>query len=422
MSARQAIIFSFSLLCLGPAVAQAVPQPNGAEFKVSNCESCKKRTPAVAGVSAGATTGSFLIAWESTSPADPLGISARFFTKAGNPRGTDVLVNKEITPEQHDAAVAADPKGNYIVAWAVENGLNVDILAQRYKSTGAANGPAILVSTEVPGAPIPAQDVEPNVAATADGGFVVTWIRSVPPGPSSPASDPAVMVRRYNSAGAPLGPQVKLSTGLVGSQRPDVCIDTAGRAVVAWTSVDEFNPFEPNKKGASVRRVSTTGAAVGATIAVAPPRSEDSDAAVACGAGGTFVVVWSSDQAPAAEGMDILGQRFTTLARRNGQPFRLNSTITGDQTAPAVTSDKAGNFVVVWQSRVIGSPTESIVGRRFLASATADGADFVVHARATQAEERPLTPDVSSLGPVGFVVVWSQGNSGLQGRRFKLTP
>jgi hypothetical protein len=422
MRARQAFLVSLSVLSLGAAAAHAVPTPNGPEFKVSSCDACKKRTPAVAGAGAGATAGAFLVSWESTSTADPLGISARFFAKTGNPRAADILVNHDTLPAQHDAAAAADAQGNYVVAWSVANGTNSDVMVQRYKASGLPNGAALVVNVDDPAAPAPALDVEPAVATAADGGFVVAWIRSVPPTATSPGETPSVMLRRYSNLGAPLGAPLKLSSGLVLGQHPDACIDSTGRAVVAWTSVDEFNPFEPNRKGVTLRRVAANGTPVGVELVVAPPTASDSDAAVVCGAGGTFVVVWSTDQAPASQGMDIVAQRFTTLARRNGPAFRINSTTAGDQTSPALAYDAAGNFEVVWESHVNGSLADAIVGRRFLASGTADGTDFVVHTRVNAIEERPISPDVGNLGTAGFVIVWAQGNSGLQGRRYRLTP
>jgi len=423
MHTRQTVLFAAFMLCLAPIAAGAVPAANGPAFKVSSCDTCKKRTPVVAGATTGATAGAFQVAWESTTPADPLGISARFFSKAGAPRSSDIQVNKINLPQQHDPAIAADAAGNSIVAWSEASGLNSDVMVQRYKASGVLNGAPILVNVDTPGAPVPALDFEPAVAMAADDSFVVAWIRSVPPGADSPAEDPAVWVRRFTNTGLPVGPPVKLSAGLVRSSRPHMCIDTTGRAVVAWTTVDSNQPFQPNKKGVSVRRVSTAGAPVGAELVVAPPLASDSSAAVGCGAGGTFVVVWSTDQAPAVDDLDIVGQRFTTLARRNGPAFRINATTLGEQALPALAMDVTGNFVVVWQSRLlIGNTGDSILGRRFLASATADGTDFVVYKRLTEIEQRPQTPDVASLGAAGFVIVWSQGSSGLQAQRYKLTP
>lgn len=424
MKARQAFSLSMLALSLVPVMAGAAPTRNGAAFKVSSCATCKKRVARVAGVPSGTGLGTFVVSWESTSTTDPLGISARFFTKAAAARGADALVNKDILAQQHDPAVATDSQGNAVVVWAAKNGPNSDVLGQRYKAAGTANGPAFLVNVDTPGAPVPAVDSEPTVAMAANGTFVVSWIRSVPPGAHSPAENPAVMARRYSAAGVPLGPPVRISTGLVAGNRPDACIDTTGRAVVAWTNADEFNPFEPNKNGVSVRRLATAGAPLDAELVVAPPKASDSTAVVHCGAGGTFVVLWSTDQVPAVKGIDIVAQRFTTLARRNGPVFRINSITEGDQTLPAVAGDATGNFVVAWQSHVPGSPiltSDAVLGRRFLASGTADGADFVVRARNTKLEERPITPDVANLGANGFVIVWSQGSTLLQAQRYKLT-
>ena len=139
--------------------------------------------------------------------------------------------------------------------------------------------------------------------------------------------------------------------------------------------------------------------------------------------GGTFVVAWSTDQAPASDHLDIVAQRFTTLGNRNGKIFKVNSITAGEQSQPAMFADASGNFVVTWESRLLNTNTgDSIVGRRFLASATADGADFLVAKRASQLEGRPILPRVANLGASGFVIVWAQGNAVLQGRRYKLTP
>jgi hypothetical protein len=425
MKARQAFLLSISALALLPAASQAVPSANGTPFKVSSCDTCKKTVPAVAGVASGSAAGTFLVAWESTSPKDPQGISARLFPKTGLPKSADFLVNKDIQPLQHNPSVASDPLGNYVVAWSVSNGgnLNSDVLVQRYKSTGAAIGTALVVNVDTPGAPEPGVDVAPVVATAADGGFLVSWIRSVPPDPHTPGSPPAVMVRRYNKLGAPVGPPVQLSTGLVNGSRPSACIDPTGRAVVVWTSIDEYRPFEPSLMGVAMRRVSPAGAPLDTETAVAAPLASDSSAAVGCGAGGSFVVVWSTDRAPAVNSLDIVARRFTPLAKPNGPVFRINSTTAGEQKLPEMTTDASGNFVVVWQSRLLNTnASDSIFGRRFLASGTADGQDLLIYKRATQIESRSVTPRVANLGASGFVVVWAQGNSNLQARRYKLTP
>ena len=395
------------------AGAWAAPVPQAGAFRINSCVDCRQRIPAVAGSAAG-----FLTVWEGSTATDTRGTVGRFFTSAGAPKAVDFLVNKEVDPDQYDADVAADAQGNYVVVWsAVANG-NSEILAQRYKATGEAIGTAIKVNTDAAGTPSIPFDFKPAVATTKDGGFVVVWMSLLPATSTFQGTPPSVYVRRFSNAGAPLWNQAKVSTGLVGGTRPDVCVDTNSQPVAVWTNVDGYRPFEPNKEGVSARRVSAAGAPQGREIVVAKPLSRSVEAAVSCGKGATFVVVWHTEQAPATDQFDIVGQRFTRAARPTGAVFRVNSTATLDQKAPDISHDATGAFVVVWQS---GSGQQGIYGRRFQATGAADGTDFEVLRETVDPTQRSQ-PSIAHVTPAGnFVVVWQNGNLGIYGRRFALS-
>lgn len=405
---------ALAALCWG-AAAWAAPVPVAAPFRVSSCTNCRQERPGIAA----SASGAFLVVWEGSSALDLNGVPARVFTRTGNPRGGDVLLNADRPPKQSDAAVAVDKGGNYIAVWTAAVGTNSsDIWAQRFRSTGAAVAPAFKVSQDAPGTPTVPMDFNPAVAATNDGGFVVVWISVLPPSPTFEGGKPAVLSRRFNAANQPVGAQVKLDKGLVHSERPDVCIDSSNRAVAVWATVDGFRPFEPNKKGVSARRLTPAGAVSGAEVVVARPLGPATEPAVACGKGNTFLVVWHSDQAPSSDRADILGQRFTRLDRPTGAPFVVNSIRTGDQKYPSVAMDAAGNFVVVWQGDV--GDDEGIYGRRFTAAGAADGTDFEVVLDSEDATE-PGQPEVAYVGTAGeFLAVWQDGDEGIFARRFKL--
>ncbi|HYU31872.1 MAG TPA: hypothetical protein VEW48_06890 [Thermoanaerobaculia bacterium] len=403
------------LLSLSSMAAQAGVQPSGAEFHPGVCADCSKRAPAVAG----AKTGESAVAWSGTSGADAQGILARFYNKTGAVRGGQLQVNKLVPPDQDDAAVAFDPSGNTFIAWSELTEDNSEIFVQRYNTKGKALGTPIKVSVDDPAAPAIPLDVFPSIAATPDGGFAVAWIKAVPPSDAD-RIPPVVMFRSFNKSAAPLINPTQLSTGLVRGLQPGVCVSSSGQAVVVWTNVDEFRPFQPNHKGVSMRRIAKTGVVTGPEAVVVAPISYEIDADVSCGANGTFVVIWHTNKVPAVDGVDILGQRYTALGRKTGAIFRVNSVAAGDQRDPAIAHDAAGNFVVVWESR--GSDaTGRIVGRRFKANGTADGADFVVHA---QGEDEPMPgdADVAFVGASGdFLVVWLSGPEDVVGRRYKTT-
>jgi hypothetical protein len=411
---QKAVAFWGGALALGLSLsAWAGPAPQGAPFKVSSCTACIQQVPAVAG----SPSGAFLTVWKGASAADPNGVSGRFFTSKGNPRGADFLANKDLVGDQYDPAVAVDAQGNFIVVWSeVVNG-NSEIKGRRYQVNGTPLGAPFKVNQDQAGTPTVPADFNPTVAALKDG-FIVAWMSLLPAGNGFPGTTPQVLARKLSPTGAPLGNQVKISTGLVNGDRPDVCVDTSGKPVVVWTSVDGFPLFEANHQGASLRRLTPAGAPVDpAETVVALPKANSVHPAVACGSGSTFVVVWHSDQPPAAERTDILGQRFTRLGRPAGSVFRINTTVTKEDRSPSVAFDPKGNFVVVWQAYLDGVKV-SILGRRFAASGAALSPEFAVFAGADNALV-PGNPDVAPLGTAGnFVVVWQDGSQSVSGRRF----
>jgi hypothetical protein len=367
-------------------------------------------------VVAGATSGAFLVVWKGGGATDPNGVSGRFFTSTGTPRSPNFLANKDVTPDQYDPAVAHDKQGNFIVVWSqVANG-NSEIMARRYQASGTPLGPAFRVNQDPLGTPTIPSDFNPAVAATNGGGYIVAWMNLLPASTGYPGTSPQVLARRISSTGVPVGTQVKISTGLVNGDRPDVCVDTLGRPVVVWTSADGFPLFEPNHKGVSLRQLTPAGVPMGAAeTVVASPLASSVKPAVSCGNGATFVVVWHSDQPPAAERTDILGQRYSRLGRKVGPAFRINTTVTSEQLTPSIAHDSKGSFVVVWQSYLAGTKT-GIYGRRFGASGNALSPEFEVMSATTTILRNP---DVATIGNTGnFVVVWQSGPQSILGQRF----
>lgn len=409
----KAVAFWGGVLVLGlSASAWAGPTAQGAPFHVSSCSTCSQQAPAVAG----AASGAFLTVWKG-SPTDTNGVSGRMFSSTGTPVGSDFLANKDLVQDQYDPAVARDAQGNFIVVWSeVVNG-NSEIKGRRYGPTGAALGAPFKVNQDQSGTPTVPADFNPAVAATKDG-YIVVWMNILPAGSGFPGTTPQVLARKLGLTGTPVGNQVKISTGLVNGDRPDVCVDTSGKPVVVWTSVDGFPLFESNHQGVSLRQLTPAGVPMGtAETVVAAPKAGSVHPAVSCGNGSTFVVVWHSDQAPAVELTDVLAQRFSRLGRPVGATFRVNTTTANLERNPSIAHDAKGNFVVVWQAYLDGSKV-SILGRRFNPSGAALSPEFEVFA-GTDNVLVPGNPDVAMIGNKGnFVVVWQNGSQSVSGRRF----
>jgi hypothetical protein len=93
-----------------------------------------------------------------------------------------------------------------------------------------------------------------------------------------------------------------------------------------------------------------------------------------------------------------------------GPDFPVNVFTAGAQTSPAVGTDAAGNFVVVWDSYGQDDPfSPGIFARRFDAAGAPRGVDFAVNTFTTGFQQRA---DVAVAGGGPFVVVWEGQGEG----------
>ncbi|HXI04129.1 MAG TPA: hypothetical protein VNI57_13220 [Candidatus Saccharimonadales bacterium] len=126
-------------------------------------------------------------------------------------------------------------------------------------------------------------------------------------------------------------------------------------------------------------------------------------ASVAAGAGGSFVVVWQS-YGQDGSGNGIFGRRFDSTGLPLGPEFLVNSHTSSYQEFPAIASDAAGGFVVVWQSWYQDGSNSGVFGRRFDSSGAPIGGDFQVNTYTSGYQERP---SIASNADGDFVVTWN---------------
>lgn len=392
---------------------RSAPTKSGPVFKPTSCAACLQDEPAAAGN----PVGSLLVTWEGLAPTASRGVPARFFRPDGSAKGADFqAVAAAPNTTASEPRLAGNAKG-FVLVWAVEAGGDSDVFARRYSTTGVAVGAAVQVNVDDPKLPLAPSDSLPDVSLAADGSFVVAWLRFVPfYDDASPGVPPAIFVRRFSSAGSPLAAPAQISTGLVGSERPALCVATTGATTVAWTSIDRREPFVPSLEGVSLRRLLATGVPQKQTLVLAAPNSTRSRVAAACGKDGGALVAWSGELPPAASDGDVAAQRFGNDGKKAGAAFVVNSERAGEQGAPAVSYDPTGAFVVAWSSR--------------------DGFDDFIRVRRFSAAGVPTSADVevvndagagTALGPPAlghtkggdFAVLWRNGSRHLFAQRMK---
>ena len=216
--------------------------------------------------------------------------------------------------------------------------------------------------------------------------------------------------------GTPLGPEFRVNTFTTGSQlAPAVAVDVGGTIVVVWES-----PQDGSGLGVFAQRYNGFGLPVGPEFRVNTFITGNQFApAVTSEISGHFVVVWASELQDGS-GLGIFGQRYLNVGVPDGPEFRVNSYTTGDQLAPSVVVEKSEIFIVVWESVGQDGSGSGIFGQRYIGFGPALGGEFRINTT-TNGDQR--SPSVAANQASTFVIVWESdgqdgSSSGVFGQRY----
>jgi hypothetical protein len=305
--------------------------------------------------------------------------------------------------DQIKPAVAYNSQANqYVVVWEDHHwglGENWSIYGRRVGTDGAPIGGLISISYH--GANhVLAPDVVYNPAS---GEFLVVWEYE------HSAADHDVYARRVAGDGTLIGDEFVISNLSNWESNPAVAYSTASNQyLVVWEHL-----FEGQRHGIYGRRVSASGALLGAPIAIDTSSLLASalvpyDAlapAVAYGsASGQYLVVWQ-DKGPPKVDYDITARRVGNDGSLVGDEIAV-STWEYDQVKPRLAFNHAANeFLVVWEDHHWGWGEDwDIYGQRVRANGTLAGANFGISWDGPKAR---LSPDVAYHTAAGeYLVVW----------------
>jgi hypothetical protein len=387
-----------------PRVTWPQGDPLGPEFRVNTYTTGFQSSPSVASDS----SGNFVVAWAGYQQGAGSEIIAQRYGSSGAPLGPEFQINTYTPDNQFAPAVASNPSGNFVVVWHgfAQDGSSGGVFGQRYSSSGAPLGPEFRVNTYTTD-----NQVLPTVASDADGNFVVVWMSLGQDG-----ANYGLFGQRYSSSGAALGPEFRVNTYTTSNQyQQAVASDPAGNFVVVW---DSFS--QDGSAGVFGQRYSSSGAPLGPEFRVNTyTTNAQAIPSVASDAAGNFVVVWTSyTQDGSLNG--IFGQRFSGGGAPAGPEFRVNTYTAGNQFITAVASDPSGNFVVVWESDLQDGSNRGVFGQRYSSTGAPLGPEFRVN---TYTTDRQSVPTVTSDAAGNFVVVWESylqdgSDRGVFGQRY----
>ncbi len=200
------------------------------------------------------------------------------------------------------------------------------------------------------------------------------------------------------------GTETQVNTTTANSQiEAAVSIDTAGNAVVVWSSFLQ----DSDDYGIYFQRYDATGAAAGSETAVNTSFSGGQRHPDVTSSDAGYTIVWQ-DETTDGDGYGIYRRSYNASGSAISSQARVNSTTTGNQQLPQVASDVDGNFTVVWMSEGTDGDDYGIYRRRYLANTAALESQVLVNATTAGYQGHPaIGMNHSGVG----VIAWQSADT-----------
>ena len=337
---------------------------------------------------------------------------------AATPEGIERLVNEnplvwdQSTLNATPNAIASDGAGNFIVVWESDgqDGANEGIYARLFGADGLplpSQPDEFLANTAI----TDGAQTAPAVAMNADGAYVIVWETQ----DTDPASDKSeIYARLVDKDGVDWG-ELRVNTAYMTNDQTDpaVTLRDDGSFVVTWTSKDQ----DGSREGIYAQRFDAASGTVGGQIQVNNITPEKQlFPSIDSNASGAFAITWT--------GKDLASNKLTVYVRvfdADGTPqdkqFIADQFDTQDQQYSDVALLDDGSLIVVWQSRnQEDGDNDGIYGRRYDANGDPLGGEFLVNEPGLGLAES--APSVSADAAGNFVVSWTNADNDVYAREF----
>jgi hypothetical protein len=237
--------------------------------------------------------GGWVVTWQTEDDhEDAFDIHQRVYDKTGAAIGEETLVNTVAKSDQFDADVAGFRNGGWVVTWSSygHKGDASGIFQQIFKTDGTALGGEHRVNSHKAG-----NQYDSDVAVLKDGSYLVSWESQDQDG-----SDYGIYQQRFDADGDKLGQERRVNTHTALDQKaPDVAALANGGWVVAWQSDNQ----DGNAYGIYAQAYHADGSKDGKEFRVNQhTNSEQMDPSVTALEDGRFVVSWQSYDVDGDEG------------------------------------------------------------------------------------------------------------------------
>jgi uncharacterized protein (DUF3084 family) len=337
--------------------------------------------------------GDFVITWDSYGQdGSSNGVYAQRYDSSGTALGSEFRVNTNTEFDQGTPSIAMDADGDFVIAWeSFDRYRDYDIYAQRYDSSGTAQGGEFRVNTYTA-----STQRFSSIAMDSGGDFVIAWTSYGQDG-----SDQGVYAQRYDSSGTAQGSEFRVNSYTIGHQnQSSIAMDSDGDFVIAWTSDEQ----DGSTWGVYAQRYDSSGVAQGSEFRVNTyTAGMQGSPSVAMASDGDFVIAWKG-QGPYGPHRDVYAQRYDSSGTAQGSEFRVNTYNRYEHFMPSVAMDSDDGFVVAWLNVKSDKSGYVIYVQRYDSSGKAQGSEFPVKTITAYGQGAPLIA-VDSDG--GFVITWT---------------
>jgi hypothetical protein len=253
------------------------------------------------------------------------------------------------------------------------------------------------------------QQADASVAIEADGDFIVVWTSGVG---GQDGSNAGVFAQRFTSAGARIGIEFQVNVFTPSTQSYGaVATRGDGAFVVVWRSANQ----DEGITGAGIFGELFDGVASGEFQINSYTLDIQSAPAIATDAAGNFVVAWNS-KLQDGSGYGVFARRFSSAGAALGIEFQANTYTPGNQWFPAIAADADGDFVITWVSYGQDGSVSGVFARHFSSAGAALATEFQV---STYTSSYQSEPAVGADAGGDFVIAWSSfGQDGAFGGIF----
>jgi large repetitive protein len=330
--------------------------------------------------------GSYVVVWDSAlQDGSGTGVYARRFDATGTPIGNEFRVNTTTTGDQfvYVANVAALANGGFVVAWESADSSSLGIWAQRYDANGTTLGGEFRLNDRQ----TDRQDFV-TLAARPGGGFVAAWQSQN----HDVSGGLAVIGKIFNDDGSAAGGEFIVNATTAGSQvHQAVNVLPDGKFIVVYLNGLTNPPVYGRLFDASGAPLTGEIVISGTSSGYLPHTATLND--------GSFVVTWD---APDANGLGSYVQHFAADFTAISAPQLVNTTTAGAQSNPRVAPLVNGGYVVMWESP--DGSSDGMFVQRFSADDTRIGVETQVNQTTADIQ---VQPNVLTLADGSVLSLWS---------------